>query len=287
MTLHDTATWREIQQQPALWDAWARGPALADARAWLAALAPQEVWLCGAGTSAFIGDIIAAGLEGAGGPRLRAIPTTDLVSRPRAFLPTGALVLHFGRSGDSAEIAGPPRRARRALPRHAAPPRHLQPPRRRSPPAPRPGRSTSSSARGRPRRGLRHDLQLHDHAADRAGAPDPRGRRAHPRARRPPARPPPPLRRRGAGRPHARAPGLPRRRPPGLRRPRIRPQGHGAHRRRASPASGTPPWASATAPRASSGARPTSSSTSPPTPTPPSTTATSRPSCARSSPARA
>ncbi|HVG49664.1 MAG TPA: SIS domain-containing protein [Rubellimicrobium sp.] len=106
MTLHDTATWREIQQQPALWESWAAGPALLRARDWLAAQAPQEVWLCGAGTSAFIGDIIAAGLEGAGGPRLRAIPTTDLVSRPRAFLPTRAIVIHFGRSGDSTESLG-------------------------------------------------------------------------------------------------------------------------------------------------------------------------------------
>ena len=106
MTLPDTATWREIQQQPDLWEAWARDPALGRARAWIAALAPREVWLCGAGSSAFIGDIIVAGLEGQGGPRLRAIPTTDLVSRPRAFLPTRALVIHFGRSGDSAESLG-------------------------------------------------------------------------------------------------------------------------------------------------------------------------------------
>lgn len=106
MTLQDTSTWREIQQQPALWDAWAADPALLRARDWLAAQAPQEIWLCGAGTSAYIGDIVAAGLEGAGGPRLRAIPTTDLVSRPRAYLPTRALVIHFGRSGDSTESLG-------------------------------------------------------------------------------------------------------------------------------------------------------------------------------------
>lgn len=103
MTLLNTRTWREITQQPALWDAWSRSPALPAARDWLAAQAPEEVWLMGAGTSAFIGEIVAAGLEGRPGPRLRAIPTTDLASRPRAFLPTKALVIHFGRSGDSAE----------------------------------------------------------------------------------------------------------------------------------------------------------------------------------------
>lgn len=106
MTLHQTATWREIMQQPDLWEGWAQSPALDAARAWVAALAPEEIWLCGAGTSAYVGDIIASGSEGQGGPRLRAIPTTDLVSRPRAFLPTRALVVQFGRSGDSAESLG-------------------------------------------------------------------------------------------------------------------------------------------------------------------------------------
>ena len=106
MTLPDTATWREIMQQPDLWAAWADDPALPRARAWVTARAPEEVWLCGAGSSAYIGDIIVAGREGQGGPRLRAIPTTDLVSRPHAYLPTRALVLQFGRSGDSAESLG-------------------------------------------------------------------------------------------------------------------------------------------------------------------------------------
>ena len=106
MTLQGTATWREIMQQPDLWDAWAADPALPRARAWIAGQAPGEIWLCGAGSSAYIGDIIASGLEGQGGPRLRAIPTTDLVSRPKTFLPTKALVVQFGRSGDSTESLG-------------------------------------------------------------------------------------------------------------------------------------------------------------------------------------
>ncbi len=105
MTLTETRTWAEIQQQPALWEGWAQSPHLANARAWIESLGPREVWLCGAGTSAYIGDIVASGLEGQG-RRLRAIPTTDLVSRPRAFLPTDALIVHFGRSGDSAESLG-------------------------------------------------------------------------------------------------------------------------------------------------------------------------------------
>lgn len=105
-SLAATATWAEIQQQPLVWEALAADPGLAEARAWLAALAPEEVWLMGAGTSAFVGEIVAAGLESAPGPRVRAVPTTDLVSRPRAYLPTDALLVQFGRSGDSTESVG-------------------------------------------------------------------------------------------------------------------------------------------------------------------------------------
>lgn len=105
-TLLASATWHEIHQQPDLWRAWAGDPALGHARDWFAQLGPREVWLCGAGTSAFIGDIVVAGLEGVPGPRLRAVPTTDLVSRPKAYLPTEALVVQFGRSGDSTESIG-------------------------------------------------------------------------------------------------------------------------------------------------------------------------------------
>ena len=46
-------------------------------------------------------------LEGAGGLRLRAVPTTDLVSRPAAYLNgRRVLVVSFGRSGNSAETVG-------------------------------------------------------------------------------------------------------------------------------------------------------------------------------------
>ncbi len=100
-------TWREIMAQPAIWAAWAEAPALAAARAWIAATAPDEIWLTGAGSSAYIGDMVCAGLEGQPGPRLRAVPTTDIVSRPQAFLSGRTpLVVSFGRSGNSAETLG-------------------------------------------------------------------------------------------------------------------------------------------------------------------------------------
>jgi tagatose-6-phosphate ketose/aldose isomerase len=105
--LSHIATWREIMAQPDIWTAWGATMPVAELRRWIKDLDVKEVWFCGAGTSAYIGDIIVAGLEGAPGPRLRAVPTTDLVSRPHAYL-TGRkpLVVSFGRSGNSTESLG-------------------------------------------------------------------------------------------------------------------------------------------------------------------------------------
>lgn len=102
------ATWREIHAQPAIWADWATALPLTDLRGWIAAQKAREVWFCGAGTSAYIGDILVAGLEGQPGPRLRAVPTTDIVARPQAYLGGGGrpLIVQFGRSGNSAESLG-------------------------------------------------------------------------------------------------------------------------------------------------------------------------------------
>lgn len=101
------ATWREIHAQPAIWSDWARALAVKDLRAWISTLEIEEIWFCGAGTSAYVGDMIVAGLEGRPGPRLRSVPTTDIVSRPQAHL-TGRrpLIVSFGRSGNSTETIG-------------------------------------------------------------------------------------------------------------------------------------------------------------------------------------
>ena len=99
------ATWREIHAQPAIWRDWAGAGAIAAARDWVRDQTVDEVWFCGAGSSAYIGEIVTAGLEGKG--RFRAVATTDLVSRPRAHLSGRTpLVVSFGRSGDSAESIG-------------------------------------------------------------------------------------------------------------------------------------------------------------------------------------
>lgn len=99
------ATWREIHQQPAVWRGWAKAFDVAAARDWVAAQAVDEVWFCGAGSSAYIGEVLVAALEGRG--RFRAVATTDLVARPAAYLDgRRVLVVNFGRSGNSAETVG-------------------------------------------------------------------------------------------------------------------------------------------------------------------------------------
>jgi tagatose-6-phosphate ketose/aldose isomerase len=105
----DTA--QEIAQQPAVWRAFAPELATiaADIHGWLESRAHEEIWFCGAGTSAFIGETLAAYLNRAPGrARFRAVPTTDLVASPLSFLRPGVrtLVVSFGRSGNSSETLG-------------------------------------------------------------------------------------------------------------------------------------------------------------------------------------
>ncbi len=96
------ATWREIHQQPYIWADWGYDLDVLGLRAWIAKQDYDHVWFCGAGTSAYIGDILAAAL-----PDTRSIPSTDLVSRPH-YLMAGRkpLVVSFGRSGNSTESIG-------------------------------------------------------------------------------------------------------------------------------------------------------------------------------------
>lgn len=106
--LTQSATWREIHAQPQIWRDWSTACDFEVHRAWIKEQNPQEIWFCGAGTSAYIGDIIAAGLEDQReGPRLRSVASTDLVSRPEAYLQgRNPLVINFGRSGNSSETLG-------------------------------------------------------------------------------------------------------------------------------------------------------------------------------------
>lgn len=105
-----TWTEKEIRQQP---DCWMQSLATIDARrqeidAFLSpvlALPDVKIVLTGAGTSAFIGDMIAPWLASQSGHNIVAIPTTDLVTNPMDYLradqPT--LLVSFARSGNSPE----------------------------------------------------------------------------------------------------------------------------------------------------------------------------------------
>lgn len=105
LTAH--ATFHEILAQPAIWRNWGAHLPVADLRQWIAGTGTDEVWFCGAGTSAYIGDILAAGLEGQPGTRFRSVPTTDIVARPHAYLRGHPkLIVSFGRSGNSTESIG-------------------------------------------------------------------------------------------------------------------------------------------------------------------------------------
>jgi len=77
-------------------------------RQWLDSLEVNELWLTGAGSSAFIGDVIAETLNQQRPFRVRAISSTDLVSAPALYINRSVkpLVVSFGRSGNSSESVG-------------------------------------------------------------------------------------------------------------------------------------------------------------------------------------
>lgn len=107
-----TGTWteEEIRQQPA---SWIRSLTNIDnirsaIDSFLAPLLRKNdlrIVLTGAGTSAFIGDIIAPWLASQTGKNISAVPTTDLVTNPMDYLnPAHPLLLvSFARSGNSPE----------------------------------------------------------------------------------------------------------------------------------------------------------------------------------------
>ena len=100
--LEKWATWQEIHRQPEIWSAWGTTLDVQGLRDWISGLDYDEIWFCGAGTSAYIGDIIAAGVPG-----LKSVASTDLVATPKAFLNgVKPLVVSFGRSGNSTESIG-------------------------------------------------------------------------------------------------------------------------------------------------------------------------------------
>lgn len=111
-----TGTWteEEIRHQPR---AWIRSLTNIDAlrsalNNFLEPLLRKEnlrIILTGAGTSAFIGDIIAPWLASHTGKNFSAVPTTDLVTNPMDYLNPAhpLLLISFGRSGNSPKASLP------------------------------------------------------------------------------------------------------------------------------------------------------------------------------------
>lgn len=107
-------TAKEIAQQPATWRETAEIAAQADAVAFVKPLVERakqgnlRIIFTGAGTSAFIGEVVAPLLSEQLGCVVEAIASTDLVSSPYQYLfadkPT--LLVSFGRSGNSPESIG-------------------------------------------------------------------------------------------------------------------------------------------------------------------------------------
>jgi tagatose-6-phosphate ketose/aldose isomerase len=112
VNLGATHTMPEILGQPALWRAiWARlrgerhrlGPFLASP-----ALGPErEIVLTGAGSSAYIGELLQGCCALRTGRSVRAVPTTDIVTNPEEAFPRDVptLLISFARSGNSPESA--------------------------------------------------------------------------------------------------------------------------------------------------------------------------------------
>ena len=101
---------KEISSQPKLW--METFQSISDKKEQIAAFVNKvckidniEVILTGAGSSAFIGEILQYAFHKNTGVPVNAIPTTDLVTHPRNFfqkaIPT--LLVSFARSGDSPE----------------------------------------------------------------------------------------------------------------------------------------------------------------------------------------
>lgn len=103
-------TAREISQQP---ESWCNVAAIiethrAEINAFLTpilALKELQIVLTGAGTSAYVGEVLAPHLTAKTNLNVRAISTTDIVSNPHGFLQksTPTLLISYARSGNSPE----------------------------------------------------------------------------------------------------------------------------------------------------------------------------------------
>jgi tagatose-6-phosphate ketose/aldose isomerase len=117
------STAEEIAQQPAVWRALAASlqtelPRVAAFLGDCLRNPAQRVILTGAGSSAYAGEIIADTLDAAWPARVRAVPTTSLLTHAELYLDPAAptLLVSFARSGDSPESVAAVELLRRTVP---------------------------------------------------------------------------------------------------------------------------------------------------------------------------
>ena len=102
-------TLREIVQQPATWVGTAQQIAQAIESGGLDAAfdpLPHGIVLTGSGSSHYIGESLALGLQAALRLPVQAVPAGTLLTHWRGAIPSDALLVSFARSGDSPESAG-------------------------------------------------------------------------------------------------------------------------------------------------------------------------------------
>src|SRR5436190_2825300 len=105
-------TWREIQQQPALWPTTAERVQKGIERLQVQArLEDARVVITGAGTSAYAAAGIAAGW-----PRSVAVPSTDLLLDTERYINEATVLLSVARSGESPESMAVVERVHRLRP---------------------------------------------------------------------------------------------------------------------------------------------------------------------------
>jgi len=110
INIYETDTYREIFQQPTVWKK--EFDLLLDSKERINNFVSKhfnsgdfEIILSGAGTSAYIGDILSVLYAEKGYSNCKSISTTDIITHPESFLPKDkkVVLISFARSGNSPE----------------------------------------------------------------------------------------------------------------------------------------------------------------------------------------
>src|SRR4051812_1279902 len=108
LTLGFGHTLREIRQQPDTWEQSASHIAQVFERHAIPEFihGASHILLTGSGSSHYVGESLAIGLQAALGVPVQAVPAGTLLTHWRGLLPSNSLLVSFARSGDSPESVG-------------------------------------------------------------------------------------------------------------------------------------------------------------------------------------